>query len=155
MSLALQFAHPIVITQHFFFNSCKVQNGFLCILYLNAAGAAWQMWRCWCCWCCWWWAGVSWTDQIPPNCSCLWRDCCSPKSDLGSVNTCLQLHRQRHKQTLKSVLLSVFVKQTWRWQAGFVTSCSAFLVCNISRLAVCSCFCRYELQCMLRAFLLL
>lgn len=36
-------------TTSFFFNSCKVQNGFLCILYLNAAGAAWQMWGCWCC----------------------------------------------------------------------------------------------------------
>lgn len=79
-------------TTSFFFNSCKVQNGFLCILYLNAAGAAWQMWGCWCCW---WWAGVSWTDQIPPNCSCLWRDCFCPKSDLSSVNTCLQLHTDR------------------------------------------------------------
>lgn len=126
MSLALQFAHLIVITQHLFFNSCKVQNGFLCILYFKCCGCSMadvgmlvllMMGRCF--------MDRSNSTELLVSLTGLllpeeWSQFCE--------YVFAAVHRQRHKQTLKSVLLSVFVKQTWSWQAGFVT-----LSCPVQR----------------------
>lgn len=155
MSLALQFAHPIVITQHFFLILVKSKMDFY-VSYIwmlrvqhgrcGDAGAAdaaddGQVFH----------GPIKFhrTARVSDGTafarrviSVLWIRVCS----------CTQTETQTDTKVCRS---------SWsrpgadRLGCYSVMSCSAFLVCNISRLAACSCFCRYELQCMLRAFLLL
>lgn len=129
MSLAPQFAHPILITQHFFFKFLYSPKWIFMYLIFECCGCSMAdvgmlvllmlllMGRCF--------MDRSNSTELLVSLTGLllpeeWSQFCE--------YVFAAAHRQRHKQTLKSVLLSFLVKQTRSWQAGLVT-----LSCPVQR----------------------